>query len=68
MNLTYSLTWVSVITKCLGERALTKSTNKDVFNSTLKEFRKGLSENVFIEINKRHFPASKYNIFPLDIK
>ena len=35
-----------------GERALTKSTNNDVFNSILQEFRKGLSEDIFIKTNK----------------
>ena len=49
------------------KRALTKPT-KDVFNSILKEFRKGISENIFIEINKRHLPANKYDIVTLDIK
>ena len=34
----------------------------------LKEFRKGLSEDIFIEINKINFPANKYNILALDIK
>ena len=34
----------------------------------LKEFRKGISENIFIEINKRHLPANKYDIVTLDIK
>ena len=68
MNLTYSLLWVSVIAECLEKRALTKSTNKDVFNSILKEFRKGLSEDIFIEINKINFPANKYDILTLDIK
>ena len=63
-----SLLWVSVIAECLEKRALTKSTNKDVFNSILKEFRKGLSEDIFIEINKINFPANKYDILTLDIK
>ena len=66
--LTYSLTWVSIIAKCLEKRALTKSTNKDAFNSILKEFTKGLSEDIFIEIKKWNFPASKYNVLTLDIK
>ena len=68
VNLTYPLAWVSVIGECLEKRAITKSTNKDVFNSVLKEFRKRLSEDIFIEINKRNFPANKYNILTLDIK
>ena len=66
--LTYSLTWVSIIAKCLEKRALTKSTNKDAFNSILKEFTKGLSEDIFIEIKKWNFPANKYNVLTLDIK
>ena len=37
-----------------------KSTNKDVFNTVLKKFRKGLSEDIFIEINKTSFRANKY--------
>ena len=46
VNLTYSLARVSVIAECLEKRTLTKSTNKDVFNSILKkELRKGLSED-----------------------
>ena len=49
------------------KRALTKPTNKDVLNSILKEFRKGFSEVIFMEINKRHFLAKNY-IVTLDIK
>ena len=67
-NLIYSLAWVSVIVECLEKRALTKSTYKDVFSSILKESRKGLSEDIFIEINKINFTANKYNILTLDIK
>ena len=66
--LTYSLAWVSIIAKCLEKRALTKSTNKDAFNSILKEFTKGLSEDIFTEIKKWNFPANKYNVLTLDIK
>ena len=51
-----------------GQKTLTKSTSKDVFHSILKEFRKGLSEDIFIEINKINFPTNKYNILALDIK
>ena len=50
--------WVSVITE--------KSTYKT--NSVLNEFRKRISEDVFIKINKRHLPANKYDIETLDIK
>ena len=67
-NLTYSLAWVSVIAECLEKRTLTKPTNKDVFHSILKEIRKGLSEDIFIEINKINIPANKYNILALGIK
>ena len=42
--------------------------NRDVFKSILKEFRKGISEDIFIQINKRRFPAKKYDIVTLDIK
>ena len=70
MNLTYSLA------KVLSDdgfqlslkRTLTKPTNKYVFNSISTEFRKGFSEDIFIEINKYHFPANKYYIVNLDIK
>ena len=54
--------------ECLVKRAVTKSTNKEVLNSVLKEFRKGSSEDVFIDIDKRNFPENKYNILTLDIK
>ena len=57
-----------MIAECLEKRALTKSTNKDVFNSVLEESRKGLSEDIFSEANKRNFRANKYNILTLDIK
>ena len=50
------------------KRALTKPTNKDIFNSVLKEFRQGFSEVVFMEINKRHFLAKNYDIVTLNIK
>ena len=46
VNLTYSLAWVSVVTECLEQRALTKSTDKGLFNSIWKKFRKGLSEDI----------------------
>ena len=49
-------------------RWMFREKNKDVFNSILKEFRKGLSEDIFIEINKINFPANKYDILTLDIK
>ena len=53
INLLFSFTLrVSGIAKCLEKRALTKSTNNDVFNSILQEFRKGLSEDIFIKTNK----------------
>ena len=52
----------------MEKRALTKSTYKDAFSSILKKSRKGLSEDIFIEINKRNFAANKYNILTLDIK
>ena len=70
VNLTYSLAWVLVITECLEKRTLTKWTNKDVFHSILKEFRKGLSGDIFIEINKINFQnkTNKYNILALGIK
>ena len=54
--------------ECLEKRAVTKSKNKEVLNSVLKEFRKGSSEDVFIDINKRNFPENKYNILTFDIK
>ena len=60
-----------MISECLEKTAFTKSTNEDVFNSSnsiLKEFRRGLSEDIFTEINKRNFRANEYNILPLDIK
>ena len=50
------------------KRTLTKPTKEVVFNSVLNEFRKGTSKDIFIEINKRHFPANKYDIVTLDIK
>ena len=59
---------VSVIAECLEKRALTKWTNKDIFNSILKEFRKGLSEDIFIEISKINFFANKHNLLTLNIK
>ena len=59
---------VSVIAECLEKRPLTKWTNKDVFNSILKEFRKGLSEDIFIEISKRNFFTNKHNLLTLNIK
>ena len=68
LNLTYSLAWVLVISECLEKKALTKLTDKNVFNSVLKGFRKGLSEDIFIQINKMNFPTKKYNILTLDIK
>ena len=49
-------------------RWMFREKNKDVFNSILKEFRKGLSEDIFIEINKINFPANNYDILTLDIK
>ena len=53
INLLFSFTLrVSGIAKCLEKRVLTKSTNNDVFNSILQEFRKGLSEDIFIKTNK----------------
>ena len=55
---------VSVIAECLEKRALTKWTNKDVFNSILR----GLSEDIFIEISKRNFFANKHNLLTLNIK
>ena len=35
---------------------------------TLKEFIKGLSEVIFIEVNKRNLSADKNNILTLDVK
>ena len=52
----------------LGEKSTYKIIKQRCFNSMLKEFRKGLSEDIFIEINKINFPANKYNILALDIK
>ena len=52
----------------LGEKSTYKIIKQRCCNSMLKEFRKGLSENIFIEINKINFPANKYNILALDIK
>ena len=45
---------VSVIAECLEKRALTKWTNKDVFNSILR----GLNEDIFVEISKLNFFAN----------
>ena len=55
---------VSVIAECLEKRALTKWTNKDVFNSILR----GLNEDIFVEISKRNFFANKHNLLTLNIK
>ena len=62
LNLAYSLAWVSVIAECLEKKALTNQQAKMFFNSILKETRKGWSEDIFIEFNKRNFPAKKYNM------
>ena len=50
-----------------GEKS-TYEINKDVFNSILKEFTKGLSEDIFTETKKWNFPANKYNVLTFGIK
>ena len=50
LNLLFSRSWSDDGFQLSQKRAPTKRTNKGVFNSILKEFRKGFSEDIFIEI------------------
>ena len=53
--------------ECLERKTLKKLANADVFNTILEEFRKRLSKEFFIEINKRHFHINKYDFLAIDV-
>ena len=51
--------------ECLEERALTKSANKDAFNSILQEFEKEVSEDISKKLTKIIFLQTNMVFLPI---